>query len=129
MSRESRDSSVASMRMPPRDQQRFITVAQRIVGAIAAVRGRTYSPQTGFALYGTTGTHGDYAYARHIANAALRKTYGFTFETGRDHSSLRTAQRSGKTGTDSVVRRWAAPGGPPVPGLLPMVRSTILASR
>jgi deazaflavin-dependent oxidoreductase (nitroreductase family) len=24
---------------------------------------------------------------------------------GRDHSSLRTAQRSGKTGTDSVVRR------------------------
>jgi hypothetical protein len=82
MSRESRDSSVASMRMPPRDQQRFITVAQRIVGAIAAVRGRTYSPQTGFALYGATGTHGDYAYARHIANAALRKTYGFTFETG-----------------------------------------------
>jgi hypothetical protein len=48
---------------------------------------------------------------------------------GRDHSSLRTAQRSGKTGTDSVVRRWAAPTDPPLPGRSPMVRSTILASR
>lgn len=66
----------------PRDQQRFSRVAQRIVTAIAAVRGRNYAPQPGFDLYGTTGTHGDYAYARHIANPALRKTYGFTFETG-----------------------------------------------
>jgi murein tripeptide amidase MpaA len=68
--------------MNPRDQQRFVTVAQRIVAAIAAVRGRAYTPQTSYALYGTTGTHSDYAYSRHIANSALRKTYGFTFETG-----------------------------------------------
>jgi murein tripeptide amidase MpaA len=68
--------------MTPRDQQRFVTVAQRIVGAIAAVRGRSYTPQTSYALYATTGTHSDYAYSRHIANSSLGKTYGFTFETG-----------------------------------------------
>jgi len=68
--------------MPPRDVQRFTTVAGRIVADIAAVRGRHYTPQTSRALYATTGTQGDYAYARHIANPALNKTYGFTFETG-----------------------------------------------
>lgn len=68
--------------MTPRDQQRFQTVAQRIVAAIADVRGRAYTPQTGFGLYGTTGTHSDYAYARHIADPNARKTYGYTFETG-----------------------------------------------
>ncbi|MEX0658523.1 MAG: M14 family zinc carboxypeptidase, partial [Egibacteraceae bacterium] len=68
--------------MTPRDRQRFETVAQRIVDAIAAVRGRTYTPQAGAALYPTTGTHGDYAYSRHIADPALRKVYGYTFETG-----------------------------------------------
>ncbi len=68
--------------MTPRDEQRFVTVAQRIVQAIADVRGRSYTPQTGFGLYGTTGTHSDYAYARHIADSDTRKTYGYTFETG-----------------------------------------------
>ena len=68
--------------MPPRDVQRFQTVAGRIVDDIAAVRGRRYTPQTSFALYATTGSQSDYAYSRHIANPALNKTYGFTFETG-----------------------------------------------
>jgi hypothetical protein len=68
--------------MPPRDVQRFTTVAGRIVADIAAVRGRHYTPETSFALYATTGTQSDYAYSRHIANAGLNKTYGFTFETG-----------------------------------------------
>jgi murein tripeptide amidase MpaA len=68
--------------MEPRDLQRFQTVAQRIVDAIAAVRGRTYTPQPGVGLYPTTGTHSDYAYSRHIANPTLRKVYGYTFETG-----------------------------------------------
>jgi hypothetical protein len=68
--------------MPPRDQQRFTTVAARIVADIAAVRGRHYTPQTSFALYATTGTQGDYAYSRHITDPSLNKTYGFTFETG-----------------------------------------------
>lgn len=65
-----------------RDQLRFTTVAQRVVEAIAAVRGRAYTPQTGRALYATTGTQSDYVYSRHIANPALHKTYGFTLETG-----------------------------------------------
>ena len=68
--------------MPPRDVQRFQTVAGRIVDDIAAVRGRRYTPQTSFALYATTGSQSDYAYSRHIADPALNKTYGFTFETG-----------------------------------------------
>lgn len=68
--------------MTPQDLQRFETVAQRIVAAIADVRGRNYIPKAGIDLYGTTGTHSDYAYSRHIADSSLRKTYGFTFETG-----------------------------------------------
>jgi len=68
--------------MPARDVKRFTTVAGRIVDDIAAVRGRRYKPQTGYALYPTTGTQSDYAYSRHIANPGLNKTYGFTFETG-----------------------------------------------
>lgn len=68
--------------MTPRDLLRFQTVAQRIVDAIHAVRGRNYTPEPGRALYATTGTSSDYVYSRHIANPALRKTYGFAFETG-----------------------------------------------
>ncbi|MFI6316492.1 M14 family zinc carboxypeptidase [Nonomuraea sp. NPDC050556] len=68
--------------LSPRDQLRFTTVGQRIVDAIAAVRGRVYKNQSGFDLYGTTGTHGDYAYSRHIANPAQRKVYGYTIEAG-----------------------------------------------
>ena len=68
--------------MPARDVQRFQTVAGRIVADVAAVRGRRYTPETSRDLYATTGTQSDYAYARHIANPALNKTYGFTFETG-----------------------------------------------
>jgi murein tripeptide amidase MpaA len=68
--------------IPPRDLQRFQTVGSRIVSAISSVRGRTYTSQPSVALYPTTGTQSDYAYSRHIANPRLRKTYGFTFETG-----------------------------------------------
>lgn len=68
--------------IPPQDLQRFQTVGARIASAIAAVRGRNYTSQPSIALYPTTGTQSDYAYSRHIANSKLRKTYGFTFETG-----------------------------------------------
>ena len=66
----------------PRDLQRFQTVGSRIVSAISSVRGRAYISEPSIALYPTTGTQSDYAYSRHIANPKLRKTYGFTFETG-----------------------------------------------
>ena len=75
--------------MPPGDVQRFQTVARRIVDDVAAVRGRNYTPQTSLALYPTTGTQGDYAYARHITNPSLYKTYGFTFETGPQAATSR----------------------------------------
>ena len=68
--------------LPARDRQRFQTVGGRIVSAISTVRGRMYTSQPSIALYPTTGTQSDYAYSRHIANPSLRKTYGFTFETG-----------------------------------------------
>lgn len=68
--------------MPPADWRRFQAVAGRVVDDVAAVRGRVYTAQTGVALYPTTGTQSDYAYSRHLADAALHKTYGFTFETG-----------------------------------------------
>ena len=68
--------------IPPRDLQRFQTVGSRIVSAISSVRGRVYTSEPSIALYPTTGTQSDYAYSRHIANPKLRKTYGFTFETG-----------------------------------------------
>jgi murein tripeptide amidase MpaA len=68
--------------MDPRDLLRFQTVAQRIVDAIASVRGRVYTDQPGVGLYPTTGTHSDYVYSRHIADSAQRKVYGFTLETG-----------------------------------------------
>jgi murein tripeptide amidase MpaA len=68
--------------IPPRDLQRFQTVGGRIVDAISSVRGRVYTSEPSIALYPTTGTQSDYAYSRHIANPKLRKTYGFTFETG-----------------------------------------------
>ncbi|MEV0617421.1 M14 family zinc carboxypeptidase [Nonomuraea sp. NPDC050404] len=68
--------------MPAQDQFRFRTVGQRIVDAIADVRGHVYANQTGFDLYPTTGTQSDYAYSRHIARPALGKVYGYTIETG-----------------------------------------------
>jgi murein tripeptide amidase MpaA len=68
--------------MTPQDLQRFTTVGQRIVAAITDVRGRVYTAEPGKGLYGTTGTNSDYAYGRHIADGAKRKTYGYTLETG-----------------------------------------------
>lgn len=68
--------------MLPRDRLRFQRVSRQIVVDINAVRGRTYTAQPIVELYATTGTTTDYVYSRHISNPALRKTYGFAFETG-----------------------------------------------
>jgi len=75
--------------MTPRDVQRFTTVSARIVNDIAAVRGRHYTAEPSINLYPTTGTQGDYAYSRHIADATKYKTYGFTFETGPNTGDTR----------------------------------------
>ena len=68
--------------IPLGDLERFEKVGASAAQAIKDVRGRTYTVQPGTALYPTTGTTSDYAYARHVADPALRKVYGFTFETG-----------------------------------------------
>ena len=70
--------------MSPQDRFRFQRVARNIVADIRAVRGRNYTAKTVYQVYNaaTTGTSSDYVYSRHIANPALRKTYGFAFETG-----------------------------------------------
>lgn len=75
--------------MPPRDLQRFQTVGNQIRSDINAVRGRLYTNQASIGLYPTTGTQSDYVYSRHIANPALHKTYGYTFETGPSTPDLR----------------------------------------
>jgi murein tripeptide amidase MpaA len=90
-----------------RDQQRFQTVGSRIRDAIAAVRGRSYTNQPGVALYPTTGTQSDYAYSRHIANSSLRKTYGFTFETGPFTGS---AESSFQPADPTLIKRDAKSG-------------------
>ena len=74
--------------MPRPDQVRFQTVGRRVADAIHAVRGRSYTPEPGRALYATSGSSSDYVYSRHIANPALHKTYGFAFETGPDTGNL-----------------------------------------
>lgn len=68
--------------IPPRDLERFQKVGAAAAEAIHDVRGRTYLVKPGTDLYPTTGTMSDYAYGRHVADPALGKTYGFTFETG-----------------------------------------------
>ncbi|HKR47995.1 MAG TPA: M14 family zinc carboxypeptidase [Pseudonocardiaceae bacterium] len=68
--------------IPQADLERFEKVGAAAAKAIKDVRGRAYTVQAGTALYATTGTTSDYAYARHVANPGLRKVYGFTFETG-----------------------------------------------
>lgn len=77
--------------LDPRDHQRFSTVGATVVDAISQVRGRTYTSKPSLDLYATTGTFDDYAYGRHIANPALDKTYGFTFETGPWTGDARTS--------------------------------------
>jgi murein tripeptide amidase MpaA len=70
--------------MSPSDQLKYQTVLTRVADAIRAVRGRNYVLKTIYQVYNgtTTGTSTDYVYSRHILNPAVRKTYGFSFETG-----------------------------------------------
>jgi len=100
--------------MTPRDLLRFQTVGQRIVDAIAAVRGRVYTNEASVALYPTTGSHSDYAFSRHIASPSLRKTYGYTIETGPWAGSVRDSfhpadptlvKRDAKSGMLALVQQ------------------------
>jgi murein tripeptide amidase MpaA len=73
------------------DLLRFQTIARRVVSSVHAVRGRNYTPEPIHSVYptGAAGTSSDYVYSRHLANAALHKTYGFAFETGNSTGNYR----------------------------------------
>lgn len=104
--------------MTPGDLVQFETVGDRIVQAIADVRGRHYTRETGMGLYPTTGTLSDYAYARHIADSAKHKTYGYTLETGPWQGSAADSfhpanpepvKREAESGLLALVQQASAP--------------------
>lgn len=70
--------------MGRRDYRRYLEVASNIRNTISAVNGSVYSTKPVYDIYPGTvsGSSSDYAYSRHIKNPALKKTYGFAFETG-----------------------------------------------
>jgi hypothetical protein len=70
--------------IPPADLQDFVALATRIRDGIAAVRGRLYTAQQSIALYPTTATLHDYAYARHFVDTGRRRILGLTLETARE---------------------------------------------
>ncbi|HEY1545015.1 MAG TPA: M14 family zinc carboxypeptidase [Xanthobacteraceae bacterium] len=67
--------------IPAADQAKFQNMGNAMRDAIAAVRGRTYTVEQGFALYGTTGISSDYAYSRFFTPGGKRKIWGFGIET------------------------------------------------
>lgn len=70
--------------IPAGDELIARTLADRMRDAIAAVRGKVYTAQQGVALYPTTGSSKDYAYARHRENPAKGRVYGFAIEWGTE---------------------------------------------
>lgn len=70
--------------IPPGDLHDHTVMAERIRDGIAAVRGRVYTAQQSIALYPTTGTTHDYAYARYFVDTGRRRILGFTVETARE---------------------------------------------
>jgi murein tripeptide amidase MpaA len=70
--------------IPAGDLHDYVVMAERIRDAIAAVRGRVYTAQQSIALYPTTATTHDYAYARHFVDTGRRRILGLTLETARE---------------------------------------------
>jgi carboxypeptidase T len=70
--------------IPSGDLQDYVALAVRIRDGIAAVRGRVYTAQQSIALYPTTATTHDYAYARHFIDTGRRRVLGLTLETARE---------------------------------------------
>lgn len=64
------------------DQTSAVDLAIRMRNAIQAVRGRTYTAQSSFALYPTAGTSTDYMFSRHLVDRAKAKIHAYTIESG-----------------------------------------------
>ena len=59
-----------------------MNLANRMRTAIAAVRGRQYTVMQAMSLYPTAGSSDDYAYSRHLVDAAKAKVFSYTLEWG-----------------------------------------------
>jgi murein tripeptide amidase MpaA len=69
--------------IPADDLGRFTDMASRVHDAIAAVRGRSYTAEQGFQLYGTSGASSDYAYSRFFIPGGHTKVWALDFESNR----------------------------------------------
>lgn len=67
--------------IPSADQTTYVDRGTRVRDAITAVRGRTYTVQQSFDLYGTSGVSADYAYSRFFRPGAKRKIWAYVIET------------------------------------------------
>ena len=74
--------------IPASDEAKFKDMGNKIRDAIAGVRGRTYTVEQGFTLYGTTGTSSDYAYSRFFGPGGKRKVWAFAIESNRNDGSM-----------------------------------------
>lgn len=64
------------------DKTAAVNLANRMRTAIAAVRGRQYTVMQAMSLYPTAGASDDYAYSRHLTDAAKAKIISYTIEWG-----------------------------------------------
>ncbi len=70
--------------MPAADRDWFVDTGNKVRDAIAAVNGNGYTVEQAVYLYPTSGTSKDYAYSRHFVDAAKRRVYAYTLETGTE---------------------------------------------
>ncbi|HEX9209102.1 MAG TPA: M14 family metallopeptidase [Bradyrhizobium sp.] len=64
------------------DKAAVIKLARQMRAAIRAVRGRDYKVMQSMSLYPTAGSSDDYAYSRHLVDAAKSKIFSYTIEWG-----------------------------------------------
>ena len=65
------------------DQATLVELAHGMNAALNEVRGKRYTVDQAVGLYPTSATSDDYAFSRHLVDAARRKVYGFTIEFGQ----------------------------------------------
>lgn len=70
--------------IPTLDENTLNGIGKRMKDALSAVRGKSYALEQSVGLYPTSGTTGDYAFSRHIANPSLKRVYGYTIEFGTE---------------------------------------------
>src|ERR1041385_4823098 len=68
--------------IPSADKTTAVKLANRMRTAIAAVRGRDYTVMQSMSLYPTAGSSDDYAFSRHLVDAAKAKVFSYTIEWG-----------------------------------------------